>query len=191
MREIWTVCVKTSLISVRRRFGEQAEYAFFDSFEKARDAFRGITKKLAFSEDTRFENAMFNKKGQIAELDAYIAAHKDPPENDCDENYLSKKILTAIQDALIAAMSGQNVALGIKDGTYSDGQIQVDIKDGFVVLEEADEVRYKFGIPLPLIKTNMFSMEKEQNYYLFIMDQFDPDKGPDEVWLYLEKDELK
>ena len=166
--EMWVLSVRTSLPKECECFGDmKLEIQCFDSFEKAREAFREKIKKLAFS-----KNAMFNKKGQLIYLNEYVSGFDDDEDDNEEEDgdYLSLKILTRIQDGLTAAFSGQNTKLRIKNGCYTDWMIGVQVKGNSVnFYGDGDGPINCYD---PVLKTNIFSMEKEQDYYLYIDDLF-------------------
>ena len=78
---------------------------------------------------------------------------------------------TLIRDALKKAISGYDVSLDLKNGEYTDCcNMTVRVKNGVI------DLYGDYDGPLnqcdPVLKTNIFSMEKEQDYYLYIDDLF-------------------
>ena len=187
MSEVWVLTVKTSLPKSCEHFSDlKVETLAFDSFEKAKKAFREKVKKFAFS-----KNAMFNKKGQITYLNTYIKDGLDA-EDDADDfgdDFLSAKTLSKIQDALSVTFSGQDTKLGIKNGCYTDWMIAVQVKGNSVdFYGDGDGPINGYE---PILKTNIFSMEKEQHYYLYIDDCFGQYENTAELYMDLMKAEIQ
>lgn len=181
--EMWVLSVRTSLPKKCERFGDmKLEMQCFDSFEKGREAFREMLQGLAFT-----KNAMFDKKGNIIHLNQYIRDNRDPDDDDdvSYEGYLSVKLLTKLRDGLHAAFSGENVKLGIKNGFYTDWMTAATVKGNSVEFRGDDDGPCN-GYD-PVLKTNIFSMEKPQDYYLYIDDLFGQDDASAELYIDLKK----
>ena len=186
MHEIWVLSIRTSLPETCIFFSDmQTEFLAFDSFEKAKTILRERLKELTFS-----PNAMFNGKGQITLLDKYISGMWAPEDDsDVDDDVLSNDRLTKIQDALTAAFSGQDVRLDIKDGDYTDWMIAVCVKENSVSFRGDDDGPIN-GYD-PVLKTNIFSMEEPQDYYLYINDRFGQyDEATSELYVDLKRAEI-
>lgn len=180
MKDIWVLSVRTSLPHVCERFVEMKPEVFaFESFEKAREAFRAKIQALAFSQ----KNKMFNGKGELTQFEEYAKILDD--EFDGDEECLSHNVLTQILKALTSAFSGEDVKLKIEDGFYTDWMIAVDVEDNSVNFYGYDDGPCN-GYD-PLLKTNIFSMENESDYYLYIDDRLGQDDATAELYIDLKK----
>jgi hypothetical protein len=185
MNEIWVLIIKTSLPNVAVISKDmKTSIVGFDSFEKARNAFREKIKEFAFS-----DNSMFDGKGQIKNFSEYVDGMTDEIDDEYDDEIddeaLTSKKLSAIQGALKKAFSGDNVKLKIPDGTYTDWMIAVDVEAGSVEFygdDDGPDNGYN-----PTLKTNIFSMEKEQDYYLYVNDIFGQNDASSELYIDLKK----
>ena len=181
MKEIWVLSTKTSLPSTSKRSDELKTYiSAYDSFEKGREAMREKIKGYAFT-----KNSMFNGEGKITGLDDYV---NDMDDEEFDDFVLSKKTLVNIQNALIEAFAGRDTALETEDGSYTDWMIAVDVSDNSIRFYGDDDGPCN-GYD-PVLATNIFSMEEEQDYYLYIDDLFGQDEYSSELYIDLIKTEL-
>lgn len=182
MNEIWVLSIRTSLPKVCESANDlKLTVSAYDSFEKARAAMRTAIKGFAFA-----KNAMFNGAGQIKLLKRYIKENMNEPEEGEDlDGVLTPQILTGIQDALQKAFSSEDVAHGIKCGKYTDWMIAVNVKKDSVRFSGDDDGPCN-GIN-PVLSTNIFSMEKEQDYYLYINDQLGQEDCSSELYIDLQK----
>lgn len=186
MHEIWVLSIRTSLPETCIFFSDmKTEFLAFDSFERAKAALREKIRELAFS-----ENTMFNGKGQITLLDKYISGMwVAEDDSDVDDDVLSNDRLTKIQNAFTAAFSGQDVRLDIKDGDYTDWMIAVQVNGNSISLRGDDDGPIN-GYD-PVLKTNIFSMEEPQDYYLYINDRFGQyDEATSELYVDLKRTEI-
>lgn len=178
MKDIWVLSVRTSLPNACERFGDmKTEFFAFECFEDAKAAFREKIQKMAFS-----ENSMFNGKGQITHFSRYI---DDVDDDFDDEDCLTKNKLSEIQEALIAVFSGVDTKLQIEAGDYTDWMIAVSVQPDSIDFYGDDDGPWN-GYD-PVLKTNMFSMEKEMDYYLYIDDRFGQDDATSELYIDLKK----
>lgn len=179
--------VHKNIITGGLRFllGYENRILAFDSFEMAKTALREKIRELAFS-----QNAMFNGKGQITLLDKYISGMWVPEDDsDVDDDILSKDRLTKIRDALTGAFSGHDTQLGIPDGDYTDWMIAVQVKGNSISFRGDDDGPIN-GYD-PVLKTNIFSMEEPQDYYLYINDRFGQyDEATSELYVDLKRTEI-
>ena len=179
MKELWVLSVRTSLPKNCYRFEDMpVQMQCFDSFEKARDAFRQQIKNLAFS-----NNAMFDGKGRITYLDQY-SGHEDDALED-PEGILTKQVIDKIHNALTAAFLGQDTPLDLEPGFYTDWMIAATVTDDFVSFRGDDDGPCN-GYD-PVLQTNIFSMEQPQDYYLYIDDLFGQDDASSELYMDLKK----
>lgn len=178
MKEIWVLSVRTSLPEVCYTFGDmKLEMQGFDSFQAAKAAFREKLKGFAFS-----KNAMFDGKGHITYLDKYSGYD---PEDDEDEDVLTSAVLSKLGTALNRAFSGEDTAVELAPGYYTDWMIGVEVeKDSVSFCGEDDGPINGYA---PVLQTNIFSMEKEQEYYLYIDDRFGQDDATSELYMDLRK----
>lgn len=179
MNEIWVLSVRTSLPKVCYAFGDMnLDMQCFDSFQKAKAAFRERLKSLAFT-----KNAMFDGKGRITYLEKY--PKYDDCEEEMSEGVLTDVVINKIQDALVTAFSGQDTAIDLEPGFYTDWMIAATVDDNYVSFCGDDDGPIN-GYN-PLLQTNIFSMEKEQDYYLYIDDRFGQDEATSELYIDLKK----
>lgn len=166
MKDVWILSVITSLPEVCMSFRDmKSEYFAFENFEKAKEAFRAKIKEFAFSKNG---NRMFDEKGNLLQFEKYAEELND--EFDDELECLSRRVFTQILKALSAAFRGENTELDIEDGFYTDWMIAVDIEDNSINLYGYDDGPFN-GYD-PILRTNIFSMEKESDYYLHIDDMF-------------------
>ena len=182
MNEIWVLTIRTSLPKVCESANDlKLTVSAYDSFEKARAAMRAAIKELAFA-----KNAMFNGEGQIKLLKKYVKEFMNDPEEGEDlDGMLTPQILSGFQNALQKAFSGEDISHGIKCGKYTDWMIGVSVKKDSVRFSGEDDGPCN-GIN-PVLSTNIFSMEKEQDYYLYINDQLGQDDCSSELYIDLKK----
>lgn len=167
-KKIWVLSVKTSLPKVCETAADlKSTHLAFDDFEKAKAEFRKIIKEYAFS-----KNAMFDGEGNITHLKAYADDMWDEEIID-DLESLDKGRLYTLVDALREAFSG-------KDADFEMGSEYMT--DYFIAIENNGDEIYLRGEDdgpcngcNPIIKTNIFSMKDEKNYYLYIDDLFGQD----------------
>ena len=181
MDEIWVLSIRTSLPKVCKSLeGMKLTFSAYDSFEKARAAMREAIYKYAFS-----KNTMFNGAGQIKLLKSYNEEMRVPEEDEDLDGILTPQILSGILGALQKAFAGENVAHGIKCGKYTDWMLAVTVKKDSVRFCGYDDGPCN-GYD-PVLSTNIFSMEKEQDYYLYITDLLGQDDYTSELYIDLKK----
>ena len=143
----------------------------FGDFEKARDKMRSILCELPTQ-----NNAMFDGKGRIKFFNEYVerlASETEGTNEGSQEARLTKKNLTDIQESLLSIFSWRDTVPPLKEGIrYSDGTLTAKVCRGRLTLRADNEARLE-GID-PLLMTNCFSTEKEQDYYLHINGRFIP-----------------
>ena len=177
MKEIWVLTVRTSLPETCERIIDMPCICTdFENFEKAKGSMRKMMNNFAF-----MKSAIFDGEGRITELNNYI--------NDMDDDYydddLSKQLLITIQNALIEAFAGRNTVLEIKDGSYADYMIGVDVSNNsirFYGEDDGPDNGYD-----PVLQTNIFSMEKEQDYYFYIDPRLGQSGDTAELYIDLKK----
>jgi len=183
MKNTWVLSVKTSLPKVCARVGDLKMHTYaFDSFEEARDAARAVMKSLAFS-----PNTMFDGKGRIKRLSEYIEDMwgNDEDEDDEYDICLTQKKLTEVQDALVRVFEGYDVVPHIPEGEFTDWMIAYRYENGEIVFFGDDDGPCN-GYD-PTIKTNMFSMTEEKDYFMYIDDLFGQDDCSSELYIDLVK----
>ena len=179
MKDIWVLFVRTSLPETCWNIGDHdPDLSAFESFEKAREAFRTKIKEFAFS-----PNAMFDGAGKLTQFEKYAEDLDD--EYDGDEECLSKNVFTKILKALTAAFRGEDTKLEIEDGFYTDWMIAVDVENNSVNFYGYDDGPCN-GYD-PTLKTNVFSMEKESDYYLYVNDRLGQNDATAELYIDLKK----
>lgn len=191
MKNIWVLTIKTSLPKTCDSYDElKTTVLAFDSYEKARSAFREKLRTFAFS-----ENTMFDRKGQIKQLNYYISIGalsaseifpetEELSETEDNEKYLSKECLMQVQDSLAEAFSGNDAKIGLPSGYYTDAcHLSMRVKSGSIRLYGDYEGPFN-GIQ-PVLSTNIFSMVKEKDYYLYINDSFGQDDNSSDLYMDL------
>ena len=211
MKNTWVLSIKTSLPKVCESAGELKTHVFtFESFEDARAALRKALKKYAFS-----KNSMFDGKGNIIyfkkEVDDFVEWEQtydneefddtgeldddeisndvnDEDSEDCDyedeyyDDELTAEKLVSINENLISIFKGEDVIPEIlpKGENLMFGYIY---EDG--VLSTYSGYDGPINGCFPIIKTNMFSMEVPQHYYMYIDDAFGQDSASSELYIDL------
>ena len=183
MKEVWVLSVKTSLPETCMDSDDlKSSFTVFKNFEKGRDEFRRIVKEYAFS-----ENAMFDGKGNIIHLNKY-AEDSLEDENDHTDNFLYKERLLNIAEWLKTVFNGEDVDFKMLYNSYDDAMISLTTVAGEI------EIIGDYDGPInginPHIKTNIFSMKEEKDYYLYIDDMFRQDCSA-ELYIDLKKAEVK
>ena len=169
---VWNLTVLTSLPRLCQ--GAKDLYTTslcFADFENARAEMRRILSDLSLQ-----NNAMFDGKGRIKHFHEYIERFAIPEASvreDERANYLTREKLSDVRDALLAVFSCSDAILPLKEGVrYSDGSLTAKIDRGRFSLFSRGEARLE-GVD-PVLQTNCFSMEKEQDYYLRVDGRFLP-----------------
>ena len=182
MKEIWVLSIKTSLPDVCESSKDlKCEMFAFETFEKARDAFREKLKGYGFS-----KNTMFDGKGKLRLFTQYI---KEMDKEDFEDEEISPyKAFSTVNEALTAMIAGENAPLNLPNGSYTDYSIAVDVEDGSVFFYGDDDGPYN-GYD-PKLQTNAFSMETAKDYYLYIDDLFGQDEATSELYIDLKKTQL-
>lgn len=181
MKNIWALSIKTSLPDECYAYDELKTNIFaFESFEKARDALRQELKKLAFS-----ENAMFDGNGGLIQLEKYDAYSGD---EDDDDEWLDDKKMSKIKTALHTVFNGENTTISLEPGYCLDGMIGVEVTDSSIRFEGVDDGPIN-GYS-PVLTTNLFSMQEEKDYFLYINDLFGQYDASAELYIDLKKTEI-
>ena len=152
------------LIRSLKEDGVEAEFVMisaYDSFEKGRSAMRSALKKFAFS-----KNAMFDGSGGIIQFENYIEEKDEDGEAE-----LTVEMLKSLRDSLELVFSGIDTRLlDIEEGYFGDYNIGMNVEDGAVAIGKDEDADFFGGDGDedydPVLCTNIFSMEKEQDYYV-------------------------
>jgi len=183
VKNVWVLSVKTSLPEVCKDVKDfKSTTLAFENFEKGKEAFRKLIKDFAFS-----KNAMFDGDGSIIYLKKYI---NDLPDEEIIDDYesLDKYRLGNLADALRDAFSGKDFDFEMESEYTTDYFIAVESTKGNILIRGEDDGPCN-GYD-PLIKTNIFSMKEEKNYYLYIDDLLGQDYSA-ELYIDLTKAELQ
>lgn len=182
MKNTWVLSIKTSLPKVYYTpLDLKTSITAFESFEDARDALRSILKKYAFS-----KNRLFDGKGNIIWLSEEIKLRKEcEDENGTDnelEDDLTASRLESVRVLLQDAFNGKDVVL--KQFKWDSGLMICTGKNGGVKIYGYDDGS------CPVLKTNIFSMEKEKDYYLYVAEDYvNTDDAPAVLMIDLVKAE--
>ena len=183
MKEVWVLSVKSSLPEVCTSPADlKTTYTVFESFEKGREEFRKLIKELAFS-----KNAMFDGEGNIIYLKDYIDNMLDEEFID-DFETLDKNRLNNLHKSLRDAFSGKDFEFEMESEYTTDWFIAIESKVGEILIRGEDDGPCN-GYD-PLIKTNIFSMKEEKDYYLYIDDLFGQNCSS-EIYIDFKKAEIK
>lgn len=166
MKEVWVLSITTSLPDVHFD-GEPMENRMhaFDSFPKARDALRKILKGYAFS-----KNKMFDSKGNMTFMKQYMDEIEDFEGSVEDAGWLSSQVGAKLLTLFHDIFSGKDTKPELDAHPYEDGFIQVDVhgdRIAFLGIDDGPCNGYS-----PVANTNMFSMQEEKDYYLYLNDMF-------------------
>ena len=184
MKEIWVLTVKTSLPNTCYNSSDiTTTCEAYSSFEKGRDAMRETIKKLAFS-----KNSMFDGEGNIIYLKKYADNYDDEVYED-DFETLDINRINYVIDSLRDAFSGKDVEFEMESEHCTDWMIAINSKPGEVAFSGDDDGPCN-GYD-PDLRTNIFSMKEEKSYYLYINDRFGQDGCTSELYIDLQKAELK
>ena len=181
MKNTWIVSIRTSLPNVCYKMGDlDAEFYAFESFEEAREAARGILRGFAFS-----KNTMFDGEGHLIQLSDYIESCAISDDEEWDDGFLSRKNLIAVRDALEQVFRGVDSTPELCEGLCTDYMIAYRYENGEIRFCGDDDGPCN-GYD-PTIRTNMFSMTYEKDYYFYIDDMFGQDEATSELYLDLKK----
>jgi hypothetical protein len=156
----------------------------FDSFAKGRDALRQTVRRLAFS-----ENSMFDGDGNLIYFQDYIKDcyeyTQEEREQSRDSDFLDKGTLECVADALKRAFAGEDVKVHLRHRRYDDDMIMLENIDNSLSVTGYGDGLYNDC--LPDIQTNIFSMQEEKPYYLYINDHFGRRDCSSELYIDLRK----
>lgn len=185
MKDIWILTIQTSLPDICYNHAElKKRYYAFASFENARETLRQELKELAFS-----KNAMFDGNGKLIQLENYIIHAYDTDYAEAvHDGVLNKKMLIKITELLQDIFSGKDVTPNLYEGYFSDWNIEVRFKNNTI------SFRGKYMGPSdgyePVLTTNMFTMQEENDYFLYINDRFGQFGNSAELYIDLKKVEV-
>ena len=186
MKKIWTLIIKTSLPNTAEDVTELVTTVdAFSDFETAKISLREKLKDFAFN-----KNSMFDGKGNLTYLNSYINGCMDEDDENEDEDVLTQSKLNSVQDALKGIFAGKDEELKIEEIDYiTDWMISLQIKRNSISLYgDAEGPCNGYN---PHIKSNMFDMREENNYYLYIDDMFGQDDNSSELYIDLIKTTLE
>lgn len=186
MKKIWSLIIKTSLPNTAEDVTELVTTVdAFSDFETAKISLREKLKDFAFN-----KNSMFDGKGNLTYLNSYINGCMDEDDENEDEDVLTQSKLNSVQDALKGIFAGKDEELKIEEIDYiTDWMISLQIKRNSISLYgDAEGPCNGYN---PHIKTNMFDMREENNYYLYIDDMFGQDDNSSELYIDLIKTTLE
>ena len=183
MKEVWVLSVKTSLPEVCMNSNDlETSFMVFESFEKGKEEFRKIVKEYAFS-----KNAMFDGEGNIIHFKNYADEMMDEEFVD-DFECLDKKCIYNVLDTLCDAFNGKDFEFEMESEYTTDWFIAIESTPGNILIRGEDDGPCN-GYD-PYIKTNIFSMKEEKDYYLYIDDLFGQNCSA-ELYIELKKAEVK
>ncbi len=185
MKEIWVLSVRTSLPDeCFTKADLKTTFSAFETFPEARKAMRDTIKGFAFSKNTMFDGA-----GRVTALNEYMDdMYEFDDDDDCCEDFLTREVLSKIQNSFYSIFNGENCLLDIQKNEYEDGMIALNYNGESVLCYGVDDGPFN-GFD-PYIATNAFSMEEEKDYYIYIDDLLGQDYSS-ELYIDLKKVELK
>lgn len=179
MKEIWAMTVKTSLPETcENSMGLKTDCEAFCSFEAARDALRKRVREFAFS-----KNSMFDGEGNIIYLKKYAESYENEVYD--DPEILDIEKFNYVADSLRDAFSGKDFEFEMENEYCGDYMIAVYSEPGELSIVGEEEGPCN-GYD-PDIRTNIFSMKEEKNYYLYIDDRFGQEGCTSELYIDLQK----
>lgn len=185
MEKAWVLSIRTSLPEVQHNKGElKTTFYVFDSFEEAKSAFRNVVKEYAFNENTMFDGA-----GNIKYLKKYFEELDMPEEPAEDWEYPFMEIrgeVSKVYNCIYEALAGKNVTTGDIPEYSTDYLTAIKKHEDMVMIVGEDDGPYN-GYN-PFIKTNIFNMGEEKDYYLYIDDMLGQDYSS-ELYIDLKKAE--
>ena len=181
MKNTWVLSIKTSLpLACENRGDLKTSIYTFEGFAEARAALRKVLHKYAFS-----ENSMFDGKGNIVYLHKYVKKFTHIEDIDFSDDFLTIKKLRAVEDAVRNIFEGKDVVPEFKEGFYSNCMIAYTYKNGEINFCGDDDGPYN-GYN-PVLRTNMFDMRDESDYFLYIDDLFGQNEATSELYIDLAK----
>lgn len=182
MKDTWVLTVRTSLPKAcENAYGLKLDVYAFESFQEGRDAARKVMNGFAFA-----KNKMFDGKGKLIRMTWCSKSMVSEKEEECSSDYFSRERMEYIQELLRKIFQGEDVVPGLKSGKFTNYcDIAYSYKKG-VLKMYGDEEGVDNGYD-PVLETNMFSMQKEQDYYLHIVDAFGQDDPSAELFIDLQK----
>lgn len=166
MKQSWVVSVKTTLPEQFVNLGSLKTTVYtFESFDRAKAAFRKLLRGYAFS-----KNLMFDGKGNIVSFKEYA----ENAEETEDDDVLSRSNLMYLCDQLKALVGGEEISIDLCDEyDLSDWTLTYRAtEDGFSIFGDFEGPENGYT---GIITTNILSMEEEKNYYFYVDDSFDCD----------------
>lgn len=183
----WKLSIKTSLPNVC--YGEEdlvtSTFAF-DDFETARAALRAKLREFAFS-----HNEMFDGYGSMIHMEKYMDMIKCEDEDIDDPlpGWFTGKIAVALLNIFSCIFEGKDADISIPFGRYFNADIEAGLHRDSITIRGTDEG--VFNGYAPNIDTNLLSMQKEQDYHLYIDDMFGQCnwmKASSELYIDLKKE---
>ena len=183
MKNTWVLSIKTSLPKVCWNAGDLKTNIFaFDSFEEARTALRKALKKYAYA-----QNTMFDGNGNMIYFQKYIdGAYEPEDDEEFGDAFLTKAKLMDIYKTLQNIFDGEDIHPDFSE-ECDDGMIACIYKNKELEIYGVDDGPCN-GYN-PVLKTNMFSMKDEKNYFFYIDDAFGQDEATSELYIDLVKAE--
>ena len=180
MENIWVLSVRTSLPELGYTPADiEVTFKAYDTFEKGRDAMRDVIKNYVYN-----KNSMFDGEGNITYLKKYWEEMWDEEYVD-DFGTLDKRRLGYVIESLQRAFAGENIEFEMESDSCTDWMIEIEAHPGSVRFYGVDDGPCN-GYN-PDIRTNIFSMEQEQDYYLYINDLLGQDDFSSELYIDLKK----
>lgn len=187
MEKIWVLSIRTSLPETCHTGDVLKEETYaFDSFEKARLKVRSKLKEYAFQ-----ENSMFDGKGNMIHMKNYLnEVVEDPIDADGVDDWFGVPHAKLVLEIFSSIFAGEDVKTVFKQGVYDDCNIEVTFK------EDSIAIRGVGCGPIngynPKANTNLFSMNDEKNYYIYLDDMFGQwEDASSEFYLDLKQVEIK
>lgn len=210
MDTVWTVLFIFQQPASGSVFEQIAGPFVFDEFEKAKDCFRQKLKEIAqrricaqenvFSRD--IDNPIFDQDGTIKALSDYIDERfpEGEPVRDREDGELNRKEWLHILDLLRRACLGEKVGReellcwpdpDADASDYcqmaADCDVQVEIDGDELAIGGNDGSWAHYKEMFPDIRTNIFDMQEEKDYFIAINPALGQDYEPPKLYGYLRQ----
>lgn len=178
----WVLSIRTSLPG-KRVLPDDVKTSFFvfDRFEDARAAMREKLRGFAYGES----NAIFDGEGHIRALRGYTEIARRFESIGTDRELTCA--ISMAQDALAAALAGENAALPFEDYFGNDGAVGIEVCGGKLAAFWGCDVR--LCAVDPYLKTDIFDMTEERDYYLHALVDYMVEDCAAELYVDLKRAE--
>ncbi len=167
MKEVWTLKIRTSLPDICHS-GDilKEETHVFDCFEKAKVTLRSRLKEFSFE-----TNTMFDGNGNMTYMKKYM---EEVIEYDTEaeelEGWLGGIIATKTLEIFSSIFRGEDVKTDFVPGIYENGMVEIEFSEDAIAIRGTGDG--PINGYMPKANTNLFSMNEEKDYYIYLDDMF-------------------